>query len=236
MTKIWKLAVADFKLIFRDASLRVFLFLPLILFSLIIWVLPSLVDQYDFLIPYISVVLMVAAIENTQTFCIISSMVLIDEKESDVAKVYGIVPLSKMQYLISRFSIPYLFTVVLNVLLLEIQSFYKIPFGTSIILSLLMALIVPLYVLGINAIVKNRMQGMVYIKAFNMIVLAPVIAFFVPENVKFAFSILPTFWIFQSLYQTIHHLSMTLSIMFAFIYLIVSTYFVSKLFFNKHFR
>jgi fluoroquinolone transport system permease protein len=84
MKEIIKLAIIDFKLIFRDSSLRTFLFFPIILISLIIWALPVLVTKHNFLIPYLPIFLVVAVIENTQMFCFISSMVLIDEKESDV--------------------------------------------------------------------------------------------------------------------------------------------------------
>ncbi len=159
MKKILKLAITDFKLIFRDPSLRTFLFFPVILIVLIIWVLPSLVEKYDFLIPFLPVFIIVAAIENTQMFCFISSMVLIDEKESDVAKVYGILPFTKHQYIVSRFLIPYLFTVALNIILFFAQPFYTISLGNNLAISFLTALIVPLYVLSINAIVKIGCRG-----------------------------------------------------------------------------
>lgn len=201
MQKIWKLALTDFKLIFRDPSLRTFLVLPVILFALIVWVLPGLVEKYDFLEPYLSVFLIIAVIENTQMFCFINSMVLIDEKETEVAKLYGIVPLSQVEYLLSRFLLPYLFTVALNVILFLVQPFFEISLFANLVISLLTALIVPVYALGINSIVQNRMQGMVWIKAFNMIVLVPLAAFFVPESLQHLFGFLPTHWIFQSVAQ-----------------------------------
>jgi len=235
MKKIFKLAITDFKLIFRDPSLRTFLFFPVILIVLIIWVLPSLVEKYDFLIPFLPVFLIVAAIENTQMFCFISSMVLIDEKESDVAKVYGIVPFTKFQYIISRFLIPYLFTVALNIILFFAQPFYTISLGNNLAISFLTALIVPLYVLSINAIVKNRMQGMVYIKAFNMIVLIPIVAFFVPEKIKHIFGVLPTHWIFQSIDNVVNQLSIVKFTVIGFLFIGGLIWIASKQFIQKHF-
>lgn len=235
MKKIFKLSITDFKLIFRDPSLRTFLFFPVILIVLIIWVLPSLVEKYDFLIPFLPVFIIVAAIENTQMFCFISSMVLIDEKESDVAKVYGIVPFTKFQYIISRFLIPYLFTVALNIILFFAQPFYTISLGNNLAISFLTALIVPLYVLSINAIVKNRMQGMVYIKAFNMIVLIPIVAFFVPEKIKHVFGVLPTHWIFQSIDNVVNQLSIVKFTVIGFLFIGGLIWIASKQFIQKHF-
>lgn len=235
MKKILKLAITDFKLIFRDPSLRSFLFFPIILMTLIVWVLPTLVQKQDFLIPFIPVFLIVAAIENTQMFSFISSMVLIDEKESDVAKVYAIVPFTKFNYIISRFLLPYLFTVTLNVVLFSIQPFYTITLGNILVISTLTALIVPLYVLSINAIVKNRMQGMVYIKAFNMIVLLPIAAFFVPEKMKHIFGILPTHWIFQSIDNLVRGIPIANFAIIGFVFIGVLIGIASKRFIQKHF-
>jgi len=162
-------------------------------------------------------------------------MVLIDEKETDVAKTYGVVPLTKIQYIISRFLIPYLITVILNIILFEVQAFYEVDLGTNLLISFMTALIVPVYAMSINAIVQNRMQGMVYLKAFNMLVLIPIAAFFVPENIKHLFGVLPTHWIFQSVDNATKGLSIGLVSGIGLLFLGVSFWGASKLFIRKHF-
>lgn len=235
MKKIIRLSLIDFKLIFRDPSLRAFLFFPLILISLIIWGLPFLIEKYDFLLPYLPIFMIVAIIENTQMFTFISSMVLIDEKETNVAKVYGILPFTKVHYLVSRFLIPYIFTALLNIILLIVQPFYVISIINNLVVSFLTALIVPVYVLAINSIVQNRIQGMVYIKAFNMIVLLPIAAFFVPEKIKHIFGIFPTHWIFQSVDNVANKISIGAVSAIGFFYLSVLLLLVSRQFIRKHF-
>lgn len=236
MKTLIKFALIDFKLVFRDSSLRIFLVFPIILISIIIWALPGLIEKYTFLIPYLPVFIIIAVIENTQMFCFISSMVLIDEKESSVAKVYAILPLKKWKFVISRFLIPYFFTFFLNFILLNIQPFYKINLISNFTVSLLTALIVPLYVLTINAIVENRIQGMVYIKAFNMLVLIPIAAFFVPEKFKNLFSIFPTHWIFQSVDNVTKGTSITTISIIGFLFLGILLLFATKHFIKKHFN
>lgn len=235
MKKVLKLAVTDFKLIFRDSSLKAIFFIPVILFVIICWGLPPLVEEYDFLIPYLPVFLIVATIENTQMFCFISSMVLIDEKESDVAKIYGVVPLTKFQYLVSRFIIPYLFTAFLNVLLFTVQPFYTIGLGDNLLISFYTAMVVPVYVLGITSFVQNRMQGMVYIKAFNMLVLVPIAAFFIPENMKHLFGVFPTHWIFQSVAHVTQGLVFWPLSTVGILFMSVLLWFLSRLFVKRHF-
>ncbi len=229
----------DFKLIFRDPSLRAFLFFPIMLFAIIIWFVPSLIEKYEILEDYIPLFIMVGAVENTQMFSFISSMVLIDEKETQVAQMYGIVPLSRIQFLLFRLLIPYSFTVLLNVILLLTQPFVHISFIYILLISILTALIVPAYVLGINSIVKNRMEGMIYIKAFNMLVLVPFAAFFVPENFKHVFGFLPTHWILQSIelvsIESPQNGNLLLFLLIGFVFFAGVIYWLARSFFKKHF-
>lgn len=235
MKKIFKLSVTDFKLIFRDPSLYTFLVLPVVLYALIVWFLPGLVERYEVLIPYTSLFIVVGVIENTQMFCFISSMVLIEEKETEVAKAYGVAPISNLQFLLSRFIFPFLFTTLLNVGLLAVQPFYEIGWGTNIVLSLLAAMVVPAYVLGINSLVENRMQGMIYIKAFNMIVLLPIAAFFVPEGFVHFFGFLPTHWIFQVIQNITDDISYALFVAIGAVYFGGLIIWLSQQFLKRHF-
>lgn len=235
MKKILKLALTDFKLIFRDPSLYAFLVLPVILYALLIWFVPGLVERYEVLLPYLPLFLVIGVVENTQVFSFISSMVLVDEKESDVATIYGVVPISNAQYLVSRFFLPFLITVLLNVVLLFVQPFYDIRFGTNLAISVLTAMIVPAYVLGINSIVENRMQAMIYIKAFNIIVLLPFAAFFVPDGFTHLFGFLPTHWIFQSIVNITEGTSFMIFAIIGALYFGGLMIWLSRLFVKKHF-
>jgi fluoroquinolone transport system permease protein len=229
------LAISDFKLIFRDPSLRTFLVFPFILLGVFVWFLPNLVDKYDFLKPYISIFLMIGVIENTQLFSFISSMVLIDEKETDVAKVYGVVPLSKVQYIVSRLFIPFLITVFFNIILLKAQTLYRVEWIPNLTISILTALVVPVFVLGMNTLAKNRIQGMIYFKTLNIIVLLPLAVYFLPEKFKYVFSVIPTHWIFQSIQNTSQDLSITKTAIVGFVFSILLLILVSKKFIKKHF-
>jgi fluoroquinolone transport system permease protein len=235
MNKILKLAYIDFKIIFRDPSLKSFVFLPILLFVLIVWGVTPLVERYDSLTPYLSLFLIVAVIENTQLFSFINTMVLIDEKETGVAKVYGVIPLTKPEFILSRFIFPYTLTVLLNVVLFEVQPLFDITFTAGLLMSCLAALVVPVYALTINSFASNRMQGMVYVKALNMIVLLPFAAFFVPDNLKHLFGIFPTHWLFQSMDQLTKDLPYGLFLGIGFCFLAILAWMVSRLFIRRHF-
>jgi fluoroquinolone transport system permease protein len=235
MNKISSLAITDFKLIFRDSSLRLFLILPLVLFVLIVYLLPILVADYPQIQPYLILFLMVGVIENTQAFCFISTMVLVDEKENNVAIVYGVTPLSKIEYLLSRFLFPFLFTCLLNILLLAFQPFFAMSFSIALIVAFLAAMIVPIYVLAVNTVAINRMQSMVYIKAFNMVVLLPIAAFFVSKEYQIFFGILPTYWLFKIMDNWVLNIPILLPLVICVLFLTVLLALFSTTFLKRHF-
>ncbi|WP_319590882.1 hypothetical protein [uncultured Draconibacterium sp.] len=104
-----------------------------------------------------------------------------------------------------------------------------------LLISFLAALVVPVYALAVNSVVQNRMQGMVYVKAFNMLVLIPIAAFFVPERFVHLFGIFPTHWVFQSIDKATQNLSINLFTSIGFVFFLILLWLVSRIFIRKHF-
>lgn len=238
-TQLKTIAVNDLKLIFSDATLKAFLILPVLLFVMAIWLVPMLTAKFDFLNNYINLILVVLIIENTQGFCIINSLLFIEEKETQTAKVYGILPISKYSLIFARLFIPYVLTVFFNLVLLSFQNFVNLSIIYNLMISLLAALIVPIYVLLLSSFAKNRLEGMVYIKLFNLLVLLPIVAFFIAGSWKHFFGLLPTHWLFQSLDNGLSASTSSESILYAFLYLtygLVILKFSVTLFIKTQFR
>lgn len=236
MNQLIKLSINDFKLIFRDPTLRIFLLLPILFFVLTLWFLPNLVEQYEAIIPYLPLIVIFAMVENTQGFCFLCTMVFVDEKETNVAKVYGVLPVGKKAFILSRLVIPYLLTLFLNALFLYLQAFFEISFFYVIMIPALFALLVPAYVLIINVIVKNRMEGMMYIKVLNIFVLIPFAAFFVPDTFKHGFGLFPTHWLFQGTENLLLDKNPLLFLFLGFILLMILLWYFTNRFVKIHFE
>lgn len=220
--EIRTIAFNDLKLIFSDATLKAFLILPVLLFVMAVWLVPMLLNKFDFLNDYINLFLIVLIIENTQGFCIINSLLFIEEKETQVAKVYGILPISKVHLIFARLFIPYVLTVFFNLVLLSFQNLVNLSITYSLIVSILAALIVPIYTLLLSSFAKNRLEGMVYIKLFNLLVLLPIAAFFITSSWKHLLGLLPTHWLFQSLDSGLNVSTSSEEILYGLIYLVFS--------------
>lgn len=235
MKKLSSLALTDFKLIFRDPSLRSFLALPLLFFAMVLYVLPWLLNKFPEVEAYLPILLCLMLIENTQMFSFINSMVFIDEKETQVNKVYATVPLSTTAFIGSRMLLPYTITVLLNFILLLIQPFYELAVLPSLLLSILIGMIVPIYVMLMTKLVENRMKGMVYIKALNILVLLPFAAFFMPGHLQHTFGLLPTHWCIQAAYDLFTEDAFVTNFLFALLYFVLLLIYLLKRFRGSHF-
>lgn len=234
MKQLLLLSVTDFKLIFRDPSLRVFLALPLLILVLVTLGLPALIEKYPIVNDYASYVLMGASLQTSTMFGFIYSMVLIHEKDIQVAKVYGVLPVSKMGFISSRQVIPFLLSTLITFLLLQLQSFYVFKIEEVILFSILCGIFAPLLTLSVSLLSKNKMIGMTWFKLMNLLVSVPLVAFFI-SSCSWAFSIIPTYWVFKTLELMTLGESIIMSISIAFIFSISLLYLLIWRFSKSHF-
>ena len=235
MNQLIKTSVSDFKLVFRDPSLRIFLAIPFLALAVVNWLLPYLVTNYQGVETYVPFVLMAAALQMSTMFGFIYCMVLIEEKDTEVSKVYGILPVSKTGFISFRLLIPFLLSTIFTWIILESQPFYEIPVLSSFFVSVLAGLIAPLFALVVTVLSKNKMAGMTWYKLFNLLVVIPLVAFFAPSGFSGLFGAIPTHWIFQSINDLINGQQFILNILIGFVLTIGLLIFLVKRFANNHF-
>ena len=199
METLIKVAINDFRLVFRDNSLKIFLALPLLTLVIVKYAVPYIVGIYPVIKDYIPIILMMATTQGSTAFGFIYSMVLVDEKDTNVAKVYGILPISKVWFVVFRLIPPFVLATLTTFLLLLVEPFYGFPVIQSLVYSMLVGLIVPLMIMFVAIPAKNKMEAMTWQKIFNLPIVLPIAAFYVPASFSFLFMIFPTFWAFQGL-------------------------------------
>jgi len=234
MNHLILLSIIDFKLIFRDPSLRIFLVMPFMVFAIILLVLPILVEQYEGVETFVPIVLMGATMQTSTMFGFIYSMVMIHEKDIEVAKVYGVMPVSKMGYVASRLVVPFIISTLMTFILLVWQPFYELSILPMILLSMLCGLMTQVLSLLVTVLSKNKMEGMTWFKLANLLVTIPLLAFFISKY-TFAFGIIPTHWAYQGLNNMIEGESCWTSLSIGFIFSLGLIYLLLKRFAKVHF-
>jgi fluoroquinolone transport system permease protein len=229
------LSLNDFKLIFRDKTLRIFLAMPLLIFALILFFVPNLMNQYEDVIPYIPLILMAATMQTSTMFGFIYAIVLIHEKDMQVAKVYGVLPVSKTGFIVTRMFLPFLLSSVLTFLLLLVQPFHIISICLNVLLSMLCGLFAPLMAIFVSILSKNKMEGLTWFKIVNLFVILPLAAFFIPRYNE-VFGILPTHWAFQALDAIVSGGNVLILLLVGFMYVSILLVFSIWTFTRVHFQ
>ena len=235
MKKLIKAAINDFKLVFRDNSLKFFFIFPILNVFVVRYGFPYVAENFEILKDYISILLMAATMQNSLIFGFIYSMVLIDEKDTSVAKVYGILPISKFWFVIFRLITPFLFSTLATFLMLVAEPFYNLSIIVNLIYSTLAGLVAPLMILFVANTAKNKIEGMTWQKLFNIPISLPLLAFFVPASFSFLFAIFPTFWAYRGFHNTINGEDFILQFLIGFAFSLFLIGWLARKFSKNHF-
>ncbi len=234
--QLFTTAISDFRLVYRDSSLRAFLFMPLIIILLINGFLPYLIDRFEVVAEYVPYVLMASILQTSTMFGFIYCMVLIDEKDIGVNKMYGVLPISKQGMIIYRLLFPYVFSTLFCFLILAIQPFYQFDVLYNVSLSLVVAVLGPIFILLITNYSSNKMQGLTWYKGVNALINIPLLVFFIPAGFSPLFYWIPTHWIFQSIYHYLVGGSYWLQLGIGFLLSVFVLILLVRQFSRKHFR
>ena len=235
MNQLIRLSISDFKLIFRDPSLRIFLVLPLLIFVILIWALPWLISQFPVVNDFVPYILMASITQVAQMFGFIYGLVFIDEKDTQVAKVYGVLPIDKRGLVLSRLFIPFLISIIITWLLFLTQPFFTVSAGQSFVLSIVIGLLSILYPITLSVLSPNKMVGLTWIKGLNIIVIIPIIGYFLPQPYGKIFTVLPSYWVFEAVNELIQQGALWLPVVISFVFLLVLLFIIVRRFSRTHF-
>lgn len=235
MEKLVYHILSDFKLVFRDNSLRIFLLVPLMIYLVVLFLAPYLISAFEGFERFIPLILMGATMQTGTMYGFIYGIVLIDEKDTGVAKTYGILPVSRMKFVLGRLMPSLLISAVFTFVLLLIQPFYFFDMLDMILVSVLSGMVSPFLALSVSIISRNKMEGMTWFKLVNLLISLPLAALFLPEYRDF-FLIVPTHWIFQAIQNMITGSSPIGYLAGGMIFLILLLYLFMLRFSKVHFR
>ena len=234
MKTIITVALSDFKLIFRDPSLRLFLLLPGMIFLVVGPFLEYLIEEYPGVNDFASYIIMAATVQASIMFGFIYSMVFIDEKETEINKVYAVIPSSKRNTINARLLIPTVIAIVVAFCIISFQNILTVSLESKLSISIIAGLMSPILALSVAGISKNKMEGLTWFKIINSLVTLPLLAFFVPKFRLF-FSIFPTHWLFQGFDISVNGGQSSLYFITGILYALVLNYLLVIYFIKKQF-
>lgn len=200
MSKILHFIVFDFRHIFRDAMLRIFLFFPFIFLAIQYWALPALIVAFPVLADFEAFIIMSLAMQTAILMGFISAFMLLEEKDQAILPVLRVLPISARFFIFYRLG----FAVAISTLAAwAIFLLAAYPAATALLLAFQYALVSALIVLILATFANNKIEGLALFKGVNLLLMLPFISFFVPSFWGYFFCFLPMYWPFHWL-QILH--------------------------------
>lgn len=159
-----------------------------------------------FLIPYIEgivapgnpmaqIVAMFLILITGFIFGAVTGFTLLDDKDDNVLMSLKITPISVRFYVIVKLAISYVFGFVAMIILVLATNFLpNSSFGTILLISIIGAIQGPMVALIVNSFARNKVEGFVIMKASGILLMIPVLVFFVQTWKEVFLVFVPGFW------------------------------------------
>ncbi len=190
----------DLKSVLRDPLLKWMIFLPLLIAPIMRWVLPPLLERFEELFqvaisiyyaPFASYMLLMLV---PLLSGMITGFLLLDQRDDGTLSALLVSPLSLPGYVLYRLGLPMTVSVLVTLVVFPLAGFEPIGFWPLLLVALVAALEGPIFALLVGTLAQNKVQGFAVAKASGIILVPPLIAWFVPLPMQLAFGLAPTYW------------------------------------------
>ena len=186
---------AEFKNIFRDKMYLFFVLYPVILGTGGYFLVPYLERTVAPGNPIPQIVAMFLILITGFVFGVIIGFALLDDKDDNVLMSLKITPISVKFYVLVKLVISYIFGVIAMIGLTVATNFLPgSSVGTILLISLVGAVQAPMVALIVNAFARNKVEGFVIMKLSGMLLMIPVLVFFIQTWKEVFLVFVPGFW------------------------------------------
>jgi len=184
-----------------DVMLIVICFAPFLSGAVMYFGIPlieKMVTEYfgkrEIIGPYYLIFDLIMGIITSMMFCFAAAMIVLSEMDDNIAGYLCLTPLGNKGYLISRFGIPTVISMIITIVILSLFSLTSMPFLMIIAISVLASVIGMLIAFMIVALASNKVEGMAVSKLSGFLMMGAFGPFFLMGNEQYILSIVPTFW------------------------------------------
>ena len=197
-----KLAINDLKNIVRDKFLVYALIAFPVMMIIIARIFVHWISELYAIEGIYPLFFMLLVIMLPMIFGFITAFLIIDERDEHILTVLRVMPMSRNSYLLYRMFFMSIFSFITVLLfpalsgLLDDTQFSYIQY---IPVAVLFSLFTPFSALLVSTFANNKVQAFAIFKIGGTVFLIPLFAFFIVDNLKYVFGVIPNFWTFMAM-------------------------------------
>ncbi|HCA83988.1 MAG TPA: hypothetical protein DEP18_09375 [Flavobacteriales bacterium] len=201
---LYSLIKNDLKMIFRDKTMIVFMIAPLFLWLFIRFPAPYLFSQSLLLDELKAYILMFGAMQTSILTGFVSSFLILEEKDENIFSGINVLPVPLHWFLIIRVTFFTMLAGIFSFIILRFNGWMNLETSEALLLGFEYSLIAPFIVMVITTFAANKVEGIAYFKAIDLLLILPMLSFLVKSQLMWLAGIIPTFWLFRQTDAVIH--------------------------------
>ncbi|MBT7781304.1 MAG: hypothetical protein HN741_00110 [Anaerolineae bacterium] len=200
LTILQTLAPIDVKNIRRDDLLHWIIAAPVAMALAVRWLISLLlgrieeilhIDLMAYYVPFSSfmIILLVPYLAG-----LVIGFLLLDQRDDGTLTALQVTPLSLNGYLIYRLTMPMLVSIVMTLVAAPLSGVVNVGIVQLLLTAICAAPLAPIFALLLATLAQNKVQGLAVTKVSGIILIPPMIAYFINAPWKIIFGIFPTYW------------------------------------------
>ena len=190
----------DAKNIRRDEMLRWIVFAPIALALALRWLAPVLLIRIEEILaieilpyyqPFASFMILLL---TPYLAGIVIGFLLLDQRDDGTLTALQVTPLSLNGYLVYRLTMPMLVSVLATLVAAPLSGLFDMGFGTLVLTAVSAAPLAPIFALLLASLAQNKVQGFALAKVAGVVLIPPMIAYFISAPWQIILGIFPTYW------------------------------------------
>ena len=219
----------DLKIVFRDKTLMLMLFLPIILILVCRILVPVIANYVPEINEYYWMIVAGFCILSGSTPAFLAAFLILDEKDENLIPMLKVTPLPYSKLIAYRISFLMLTSLFFSIIFLLLNGLENYSFLKIITASILVSFVPAILLMLIIPFAKNKIEEVTLFKGINVILFIPIIAFFIAPEWKNAFGVIPFYWVYDILQSEpangiIISFAIGLSVNAIFLYLLVLSF------------
>lgn len=145
--------------------------------------------------PWANILAMIFIIMTGFVYGALTAFTLLDDKDDNVLMSLKITPISVKYYVIVKLVISFIFGFIATIAIIYATGFLDgSNFGIIMLIAIVGAIQAPGVALIVNSFADNKVEGFVIMKLSGLILILPVLAFFVTGWIQNLLGIAPGYW------------------------------------------
>jgi fluoroquinolone transport system permease protein len=211
--KKWLLLIQnDLSRIVRDKTMLMFASTPVLLLVFIRYAVPIFGQMYPIITEYYRIIVLFGGIQTGVLFGFISGFVFLEEKDENVFDICKILPVKPFQFVGVRLFFTFAMSALGSFLILKLNGMIEFSKWEVLSLSVQFALGAVVLSLCLGVFAKNKIEGMALFKGLDLLILIPIMSYFIHHPMMGVLSILPSYWTYQTGLNGIEHLAINTSV------------------------